>query len=146
MEVMEHVDDPRQLMHELARVTAPGGAVLISVPDPASEAIQKHLAPESYWTKPNHVRILERDQFNQIVADSGLTIVSQTYRKFFSTMYWSLFWAADQHLGAPEKPVLRYWRKTWESLLESPHGYPVKATLDRMMPKSQVIIATKPDC
>ena len=46
---------------------------LITVPDPEIEKLQKKgLAPDAYFSKPNHIRIWERDAFAQLVTDAGL--------------------------------------------------------------------------
>src|SRR6516162_1036833 len=71
-EVMEHVDDPRQFLAELVRIGRPGARYLLSVPDPASESLQKALAPEIYWRKPNHLRVFARDEFDRLVRSAGL--------------------------------------------------------------------------
>ena len=68
MEVLEHVDDPAAFLAELVRIGKPGTRYLISVPDPASEAVQGEIAPPTYWRKPNHIRVLQRDEF---LARSG---------------------------------------------------------------------------
>src|SRR5205085_442537 len=74
MEVLEHVDDPKQLMQELVRVGQPGARYLLTVPDPASENLQKRLAPASYFEKPHHIRIFQRDEFAALVEGAGLLI------------------------------------------------------------------------
>ena len=48
-EVLEHVPDPESFMSELVRVGAAGALYLLTVPDPASEAVQRELAGEVYW-------------------------------------------------------------------------------------------------
>lgn len=41
-------------------------------------------------------------------------------------------------------PLMESWARTWQDLLAQPDGLAIKQTLDRFMPKSQVIIARKP--
>src|SRR4051812_8436015 len=48
-EVLEHVESPARLAAELARIGKPGARYLISVPDPASEALMREVAPAWYW-------------------------------------------------------------------------------------------------
>src|SRR5262249_42141782 len=86
-EVMEHVDDPRCFLAELVRVGRPGAKYLLTVPDPASESIQKVLAPEIYWRKPHHVRVFGRDEFDRLVSDAGLEIEKRTHY----SLYWSMW-------------------------------------------------------
>jgi ubiquinone/menaquinone biosynthesis C-methylase UbiE len=143
-EVLEHVDDPRQFLSELVRIGKPGALYLLSVPDPAAEFVQKKLAPDSYWRKPNHLRIIEREQFADFVRDAGLSIDKQLTFSFFWSMWWILFWSGrDVKPGTPNTPVLAHWNKTWAALLKTPHGPRIKQVLDETMPKSQVIVARK---
>lgn len=145
-EVLEHVDDPRQFLTELARIGKPGALYLLSVPDPAAESVQKKLAPASYWQKPNHLRIFGRDEFTNLVRGAGLRIEKRLWSSFYWSMWWILFWSGQGHLpaGAPGTSVLAYWNKTWAALLKTPNGPRIKQALDEIMPKSQVILARKP--
>jgi SAM-dependent methyltransferase len=144
-EVMEHVDDPQTFIAELVRIGEPGAQYLLSVPDPASEAVQRHVAPECHWRKPNHLRIFGRDEFDALVRGAGLVIESRLSYSFFWSMWWTLFWAdrAPSHIN-PNMPVLKYWHKTWRALLEAPDGAKVRNALEQAMPKSQILIARKP--
>ncbi len=144
MEVLEHVDEPAQFLSELVRVGKPDARYLITVPDPMSENVQKRIAAPTYWKKPNHVRIIGREELDQIVSEAGLSIESHGYRSFFWAMWWILFWACDkQKLHEPEQPLLANWTATWNELLKSPKGQDVRETLDEFMPKSQFVIARK---
>jgi SAM-dependent methyltransferase len=144
-EVLEHVDDPHQFLAELVRIGRPNALYLLSVPDPVAEAVQKKLAPEAYWRKPNHLRIFERDAFAQLVRDAGLSIEKQQPYSFFWSMWWFLFWSAERDVaaGTPATPVLAHWNKTWAALMKTPNGAKIKQALDETMPKSQVIVARK---
>lgn len=70
-EVLEHVDDPGKVLAELVRIGKPGALYLLTVPDPLQENMQKHVAPDSYFEKPNHIRIIERQQFADMVSGAG---------------------------------------------------------------------------
>jgi|688.fasta_scaffold101865_3 ubiquinone/menaquinone biosynthesis C-methylase UbiE len=142
-EVLEHVPDPAVFLAELVRVGAPNALYLLTVPDPASEAAQRELAPETYWRPPNHVRIFERDEFANLVTDAGLTIEARHSVGFYSAVWWTLFWSAGQQLGEEEKPLLAAWTSVWEQVLAHPDGKRLKGALDRCLPKSQIIVARK---
>jgi ubiquinone/menaquinone biosynthesis C-methylase UbiE len=145
-EVLEHVDDPAAVLSELARIGRPGALYLLTVPDPVAEKVQKNLAPEAYWRKPNHLRIFERDSFERLVKSAGLTIERRTSYSFYWSMWWILFWAQPQstrQFGGPITPVLRYWNKTWAALLAAPEGLRIKKALDKFMPKAQILVARK---
>lgn len=142
-EVLEHVDDPEKVLAELVRIGKPGARYLLTVPDPLQETMQKHVAPDSYFEKPNHVRIIERQEFADMVSRAGLIIEEQAYYGFYWGMWWALFWACNIELGQTH-PVLDNWSATWKSLLKTRRGIELKRQLDQFMPKSQLIVARKP--
>jgi SAM-dependent methyltransferase len=144
-EVLEHVDDPRQFVAELVRIGQPGALYLLSVPDPSAEKLHKILAPESYWRKPNHLRIFEREDFISLVRDTGLSIEKRLSYSFFWSMWWILFWSGQGEIaaGAPGTPVLEHWNKTWSALRKTRNGPRIMQALDEFMPKNQVILARK---
>jgi SAM-dependent methyltransferase len=143
-QVIEHVDDPPQFLRELARVGRPGALYLLTVPDPFSEHLQERLAPPSYFEPPNHVRIIERDAFAEMVEEAGLVIERRVHDGFYRTMWLNFFWTAGVEMGAPPHPLLEHWARTWNTLLDTEGGLKVKAVLDEMMPRSQLIVARKP--
>ena len=147
MEVLEHVDDPAKFLAELVRIGKPGARYLLSVPDPASESIQRRIAPASYWSKPNHIRVFERDEFQQVVEQAGLAVERRLYHGFYWSIWWSLFWAAPQNNIPFGKSggcdILRNWNKTWKALITDPKAEHVWRALEDALPKSQVIIARK---
>lgn len=143
-EVLEHVDDPEQLLSELVRIGKPGALYLLTVPGALQENLQKHVAPPSYFQKPNHVRIIERSDFAEMVVDAGLTIEEHTQYGFFWSIWWALFWACKVDLDNPSHPALDHWTESWRAILALPHGAQLKMQLDEFMPKSQVIVARKP--
>lgn len=145
-EVLEHVDDPAIVVSELVRIGRPDSWYLLSVPDPVCESIHREIALPIYWTKPYHQRIFQREAFERLVEDSGLTIVRRASYSFFWSMWWILFWAeagVSGKFGGPNTPLLRYWNKTWDALLAAPEGLRVKSALDKFMPKSQFLLARK---
>lgn len=143
-EVLEHVDDPAQVMAELARIGKPGARYLLSVPDALQENLQKQVAPGSYFQKPNHVRIISRDEFEALVRNAGLVVEQHDYYGFFWSIWWAMFWTAKVDLSNPTHPLLDQWSRTWQALLETDGGMELKDKLDAFMPKSQVIVASKP--
>lgn len=144
MEVLEHVDDPRQFMGELVRVAKPGAQFLITVPDPLGESVQKKLAPEAYFQHPNHIRVFQRDEFVRLIEEAGLVIEKRATYGFYWSMWWFFFWACKQDLSPPWHPLLQSWTQTWSMLLSLPDGARIKKALDETMPKSQAVIARKP--
>ena len=142
-EVLEHVADPSRVMAELVRVGRPGAQYLLTVPDPGGEELQRRLAPETYWQRPNHVRVFERDAFTSLIEMSGFRIEDRSCYGFYQTMWWAMFWTCNVPLEAPTHPVLQHWAQSWEALLDTPQGLAVKQALDDVLPKSQLILARK---
>lgn len=143
-EVLEHVDDPDQLLAELVRIGQPGARYLLTVPDALQENMQKLVAPASYFQKPNHVRIIERAEFAAMVTRAGLVIEEHTQYGFFWSIWWALFWACKVDLDRPSHPALDHWTEAWRAVLALPDGQQLKQQLDSFMPKSQIIVARKP--
>ncbi|WP_439886999.1 class I SAM-dependent methyltransferase [Pseudomonas sp. MBLB4123] len=145
MEVLEHVDDPAQFMAELVRVAKPGAQFLLSVPDEVIEGVQQHIAPSVYFEKPNHIRIFKRGELKQLAVEAGLVVEHSMQYGFYHSVWWSLYWACEnQPLTPPWHPLLENWSETWSKLLSLPAGPRIKAALDAVMPKSQVVVARKP--
>jgi SAM-dependent methyltransferase len=156
MEVLEHIDEPEPFMAELVRMGRPGAQYLLSVPAPVGEHLQKGIAPDSYYRSPNHVQIFTPERFAELVEGAGLVIEHRQANGFFWVMGMIFFWASERAAGrdlegavrdrilAPYPPLMESWARTWQDLLALPDGPAIKQVLDRMMPKSQVIIARKP--
>ena len=145
MEVLEHVEDPAQFMAELVRVAKPGALFLLTVPDEIIEGVQKHIAPAVYFERPNHIRIFKRGELEQLALEAGLSVESTMQYGFYHAVWWSLYWACEnQPLSPPWHPLLENWSETWSTLLSLPAGPRIKAALDTVMPKSQVVVARKP--
>lgn len=144
MEVIEHVDDPVQFLNELARVGKPGAQYLISAPHAISEYLQKDFAAPQHFEKPNHIRILDTEEFKRLVTNAGLTIEHHSLEGFYWSIWWMIFWSCEQDLSPPWHPALQHWAETWSALLDTPAGPQVKEALDQIIPKTQIIIARKP--
>jgi SAM-dependent methyltransferase len=143
-EVLEHVDDPVWFMRELVRIGRSGAQYILAVPDPLCERLVKQVSPAEVFRKPNHVRIFEREEFADLVRNSGLTIERQTQVGFFYALNWVLFWADTVDPATMQADRLDSWARTWGQVLDSKNGQRIKKLLDSAMPKSQIIIARKP--
>lgn len=145
LEVLEHVEDPDAFMRELVRVAKPGARFLLAVPGEFSERLQQGLAPDSYFSPPNHIRIFRDGELAQLAERHGLIDVRSFSRGFFNAMWWIFFWACEQQDRPPWHPLLRTWNSTWSRLLETQEGMRIKNRLDGFMPKSLAIAARKPE-
>lgn len=156
MEMLEHTEQPDEILRELVRVGQPGALYLLTVPDSVAENLQKGIAPDQYFQAPNHVRIFGRDEFEQTVLRSGLEIVRSDSYSFYWAMWMLFYWAVQAAEGRevdgavldevkpPYHPLLEAWSATWFQLLTLPQGLELKKKLDQFMPKSQLIVARKP--
>lgn len=144
-EVLEHVDDPAGVVAELVRIGKPGARYLISVPDASAEHIQKPIAADVYYQKPNHIHIFSRDEFRALLENAGLIVESHELNSFYWALWWCFFWVSGpQDLANPTHPLLASWAQTWQLLLDTPNGPVLKRELEKHMAKSQVIVAYKP--
>jgi SAM-dependent methyltransferase len=145
-EVLEHVDDPPRFLAELVRVGRPGARYVISVPDPASEAVMKAAAPGWYWRRPFHIHVYEHETLDALVRAAGLEPVGRASRGFHQSLWWAFRMAlgAEVNQPAPDAPLLRHWDAAWSALMEAPGGPRVAEALDRAVPKSQLVLARKP--
>lgn len=143
MEVLEHVDDPARLMAEMVRAGRPGSLYLLTVPAAVSEVLVKPFAPPMF-AKPNHVRILDRAGFESLVRGAGLEVLTHSEGGFFWAIWWLLFWAAPEGGIPGARAPTDAWTRLWHSVVKSANGPALKRGLDRILPKSQVIVARKP--
>lgn len=144
-EVIEHVDEPAQVLRELVRIGKPGAIYLITVPDGIAEEVMRPIAPKACYEKPNHIHVFDRATFRQLVDDAGLQVISHRTNGFFWVMWWSLFWMSGQkEMKAPWHPVLTKWTETWLAVLELPEGAQFKRSMEQAIAKTQIIVARKP--
>ncbi len=149
-EVMEHVDNPARFAAELNRIGKPGATYFISVPDPVSETMMKSLVEPSYFQRPNHQRVYAREEFDALLKAAGLDPVDRPRSP--NNFYWA-FWCLLRWSGTPDgnpapgylPPSIYQWNEVWAALIESPISGPVVEQLDRLMPRSQMVIARKSD-
>lgn len=156
VEVLEHVEQPLAILQELVRVGRPGAQYFISVPDQASEELQRAVAPSLHFESPNHIQVFSREAFAELVESAGLIIESRDYYGFYWTLWMLLFWGTKQAEGhvfsgathdqieAPFHPLLDKWATLWHETINLPGGEKIRQALDQALPKSQIILARKP--
>ena len=156
IEVLEHVDNPRKVMDELYRIGKPNCIYLISVPGQFSEEIMSRVGPPEIFQKPHHIRVFSDTEIRELITNAGLSIISESSAGFFSTFFIAMYWmqfgtqpgqsfeAINVELSHND-PLLRDWAIAWNYLLDLPNGPQIKALLDKLIPKSQVIVAQKPN-
>lgn len=145
-EVLEHVASPQRFVSELVRVGRPGARYLISVPDWRSEELQMPFAAPEHFQEPNHIRVFQQGELEQLLTESGLTVTHVQYDGFFHSLWWFFFWiAAQPDITPPWHAVIESWMQTWLRLLDTDRGVELKRALDQALPKSVVVVATRPE-
>jgi ubiquinone/menaquinone biosynthesis C-methylase UbiE len=145
-EVLEHVKSPPEFVEELSRITKPEGRLLLTVPDERSEKLIQGVAPDGYFTEPNHIRIFTPDKFTRLVTDSGLQIEQQTSIGAFWSIFFLFKWATvepGEGLVEDAHPLTKAWAQTWWEILGHPNAEQMVNALNDALPKSQVILARK---
>jgi SAM-dependent methyltransferase len=145
-EVLEHVEDPARFVAELVRIARPGALFYISVPDPASETLIRDVAPEWYWEPPFHRRVFQPDRLDSLLRDAGLRIEQRERGGSYQTVRWLLWWTLDRHPYdlAEEAALMKIWDRLWRALMSTPHSGSLLRTLEGTIPKSQIVLASKP--
>jgi SAM-dependent methyltransferase len=102
IQVLEHCDDPARAVAELARVTAPGGRVLVST----HGVMAYHPSPTDYW-RWTHAGLAKLFRDNAEWASVRVTPASGTTAclGMISSLYVSLA-LRRAHLGAVARPVI----------------------------------------
>ncbi len=144
-EVMEHVDDPARLAAELSRIAKPGARYLISVPDPASEGLMRHVAPPWYWRPPFHRRVIQHHELDAVLKTAGIDVERRDLGGSYYTVRWLLWMTlvADPYDTAENTPLMKIWDQIWGVLMASPHAPQIVYALERTLPKSQIVLASK---
>jgi hypothetical protein len=104
------------------------------------------VAKESYWRRPNHLRVFSFEGIEELVQESGLTILRHDRYGFYSSVFLAFFTICDANTNLKDRdhPLLHAWAHTWRTLLDTPGGLDLKKKLDSFLPSSQMIIARKP--
>jgi ubiquinone/menaquinone biosynthesis C-methylase UbiE len=100
-----HFSSPAKFVAEAARVLGPGGHLMLidgSVPDADPEA-EAWLHKVEKWRDPSHVRFLSRAQWEALVLQNGLTILSSALH---SKKQPDLDWYFDTAATSDENRIL----------------------------------------
>jgi SAM-dependent methyltransferase len=147
-EVVEHIPDPAAFLAELVRIGKPGAKYWISVPDPSSESMMKIVSPPTYFQFPEHINVFPREKFAELIQSAGLVVDRNVGVGFVHSFWWILRQASGTkyYPGAPTAPpaLIAKWEEVWQELMSYPVGQQVSEGLDKIMPKSQVVVAHKP--
>ncbi len=89
-EVLEHIPDDGQAIHELVRILKPGKTLAISVPRFLPEKICWLLSDEYFNANMGHVRIYKKKSIIKQIESFGLKYLTRHYAHSIHTPYWWL--------------------------------------------------------
>jgi SAM-dependent methyltransferase len=110
--VFEHFQDPAWALERAGRLLAPGGRLLVRMPDTDSTSSRRWPAHWAGLQIPRHVYLFNRDNFRRLAERQGFRVISA--RKEMATLHWQ--WALksrffDKTFAAPSRldsPLLSF--------------------------------------
>ena len=142
--MLEHIPDDVAAMCELARVLKPGGAMAVTVPRCAPEAVNWALSDEYHDTPGGHVRIYRRSTLERRLGSAGLVPTGHHHAHGLHSPYWWLRCLVGPSNDA--HPAVKAYHQilVWD-IVKGPF---VTRTADRVLSpligKSLVVYLTKP--
>lgn len=141
-EVMEHVHDYRAAARELARVTAPGGIVAVTIPTATSENLYLRVGDDYFESLGGHIRIFRPRQLAEGLAEAGLATVGVGFAHALHTPYWVLRSIAGLP-KADESRLVRAYRLFLIRATGSRFMTRLEGILNYCFPKSLILYAEK---
>src|SRR5690606_23751824 len=89
-EILEHLPDDRAAIAEIARVTAPGGLVAVTVPRRWPEQICWALSDQDHQAEGGHVRIYRASELRAALEAVGLEHTGSHHAHALHAPYWWL--------------------------------------------------------
>ena len=87
-DVIEHLVDPGAALDEIAHLLAPGGGVVLTVPD-AGSRLARALGKRWWSVLPMHVQYFTRASLTRLLIDHGYEVrLTRTHAKVFSAQYY----------------------------------------------------------
>jgi SAM-dependent methyltransferase len=144
-EVLEHIEEDRTAMSELARVLRPGGMMAVTVPRLGPEAVNWALSREYHEVEGGHVRIYRRSILLRRLQGAGLEPVTSHHAHALHTPYWWLRCMVGPHRD-DHLLVRAYHRMLVWDIVRAPRVTRVaEHLLNPLIGKSFVVYVRKPD-
>jgi SAM-dependent methyltransferase len=142
-EVLEHIENHLQAIHEIVRVLKPGATLVVSVPRYWPERICWALSTDYHTTDGGHVRIFKAAQLVTDLQNAGVKPWTRHYAHSLHTPFWWL-----KCLVGPERedcrPVHLYHRfLTWDILQQPILTRWLERLLNPILGKSTVVYSRK---
>jgi 2-polyprenyl-3-methyl-5-hydroxy-6-metoxy-1,4-benzoquinol methylase len=150
-EVLEHIPKDTTAMNEIARVLAPGGTIVVSVPRRWPEKVCWMLSEEYHAGDGGHVRIYSANELRTKLGTAGLQELHRHHAHALHAPYWWLKCALDQNRnsngnspGGESWPTRAYHGLlVWDMTHRMSPLQPLERVLNPVMGKSLVIYARK---
>lgn len=140
-EVIEHVEDERRGVAELARILTAGGKIAITVPTLLTEHVYDHLSKEYFRTPGGHVRKVVPRQLARSMEQNGLRVYAVGFAHAFHFPYWMLRCIFGLH--REEATIPSIYRKILYYCLFSRPLRLLEKLCDYFFPKSIILYAQK---
>lgn len=143
-EILEHIPSDESAIAELVRVTAPGGALVVTVPRWLPERICWLLSDEYHANEGGHVRIYRADALRTKIAGRGMRFVHSAHAHALHSPYWWL----KCMVGVSNENnlvVSNYHRMlVWDMMKRPRLTRFAESALDPLIGKSVALYFTKP--
>ncbi len=140
-EVLEHVEDDRRGVAELARILKAGGKIAITVPTFFTEYVYDKLSKEYFRTPGGHIRKIVPQALARSMERNGLRLYAVGFAHAFHFPYWLLRCVFGLHDEKARIPLI-YRRFLHLSLFSKPLRLAEKAC-NYFFPKSIILYAQK---
>ena len=86
-EVLEHVENPREMLESIYKVLKPDGRLCISVPSSHTETYFQLVNPE--WLEmAGHINVFSKNKLKVMLEENGFKVVETQGENFFYTFFW----------------------------------------------------------
>ncbi|HUP87374.1 MAG TPA: class I SAM-dependent methyltransferase [Acidimicrobiales bacterium] len=145
-EVLEHIDDDRRAMSELARVLKPGGRIAVTVPRWGPELVNWALDDEYHAPAAvgGHVRIYRESALRGRLGGAGLRVVDRHHAHGLHAPYWWLKCALGVNRSSSNPVVKAYHDLLVLEMTSDPLPLQVaERVLQPLIGKSLILYAVK---
>lgn len=140
-EVIEHVEDDRKGVAELARILSAGGKIAITVPTRLTEHIYDLLSREYFRTPGGHIRKVIPRVLARFMEENGLRVYAVGFAHSFHFPYWMLRCVFGLHRENAVIPA--FYRKILYYCLFSKPLRNMEKICNYLFPKSIILYAQK---
>ncbi len=143
-EILEHIPSDERAIAELVRVTAPGGALVVTVPRWLPERICWLLSDEYHANEGGHVRIYRADALRTLISGRGMRFVHSAHAHALHSPYWWLKCLVG--VGNESHPAVSGYHRmlVWDMMKKPWLTRSAESALDPFIGKSVALYFTKP--